>query len=139
MTPLDRLRGLKLPFSELIGIEFTTAEKDRVVAELTVRPELCTNPAVIHGGAIMAFGDTLGAAGTILNLPMAPAPRRSKARPISSPARRWEPAGRRGDAGASRPPHPGLDDAHLHRRGQTRRHRDADANGARSKIVDYSN
>jgi 1,4-dihydroxy-2-naphthoyl-CoA hydrolase len=69
MTPLDRLRGLKLPFSELIGIEFTTAEKDRVVAELTVRPELCTNPAVIHGGAIMAFGDTLGAAGTILNLP----------------------------------------------------------------------
>jgi uncharacterized protein (TIGR00369 family) len=34
-----------------------------------VREELCTRPAVIHGGAIMAFGDTLGAAGTILNLP----------------------------------------------------------------------
>jgi 1,4-dihydroxy-2-naphthoyl-CoA hydrolase len=26
-------------------------------------------PAIMHGGAIMAFADTLGAAGTILNLP----------------------------------------------------------------------
>jgi uncharacterized protein (TIGR00369 family) len=40
-----------------------------VVAELTVREDLCTSPAVMHGGAIMAFADTLGAAGTILNLP----------------------------------------------------------------------
>lgn len=69
MDPLDKLRGLKLPFSELLGVTFVLAQKDRVVAELTVREELCTRPAVIHGGAIMAFGDTLGAAGTILNLP----------------------------------------------------------------------
>ena len=40
-----------------------------MVAELTVREELCTRPAIMHGGAIMAFADTLGAAGTILNLP----------------------------------------------------------------------
>lgn len=69
MDPLNKLRGLKLPFSELLGVTFVLAQKDRVVAELTVREELCTRPAVIHGGAIMAFGDTLGAAGTILNLP----------------------------------------------------------------------
>lgn len=69
MTPLDKLRDLKLPFSELLGMRFIEAGKDRVVAELTVREELCTRPAMIHGGAIMAFGDTLGAAGTILNLP----------------------------------------------------------------------
>ncbi|HTZ37487.1 MAG TPA: PaaI family thioesterase [Stellaceae bacterium] len=69
MDPLDRLRALKLPFSELLGIEFVSADKDRVVAELTVREALCTNPRVMHGGAIMAFADTLGAAGTILNLP----------------------------------------------------------------------
>jgi len=69
MDPLDKLRGLKLPFSELLGMTFVLAQKDRVVAELTVREELCTRPAVIHGGAIMAFGDTLGAAATILNLP----------------------------------------------------------------------
>jgi uncharacterized protein (TIGR00369 family) len=69
MTPLDTLRALKLPFSELLGIEFVVADKERVVAELTVREALCTRPAVMHGGAIMAFADTLGAAGTILNLP----------------------------------------------------------------------
>jgi len=33
-----------------------------------VRDELCTRPAVLHGGAIMAFADTLGAAATVLNL-----------------------------------------------------------------------
>jgi 1,4-dihydroxy-2-naphthoyl-CoA hydrolase len=69
MDPLDRLRELKLPFSELIGVEFTHADKDRVVARLVVRADLCTSPSVMHGGAIMAFADTLGAAGTILNLP----------------------------------------------------------------------
>jgi 1,4-dihydroxy-2-naphthoyl-CoA hydrolase len=69
MDPLDRLKALKLPFAELLGIEFTSAAKDRVVAELTVRADLCTSPSVMHGGAIMAFADTLGAAGTILNLP----------------------------------------------------------------------
>ena len=42
---------------------------DKIVAEMTVREDLCTRPAVLHGGAIMAFADTLGAIGTILNLP----------------------------------------------------------------------
>jgi 1,4-dihydroxy-2-naphthoyl-CoA hydrolase len=69
MDALDRLRELKLPFSDLLGIVFVEADKERVVAELIVRAELCTQPAVMHGGAIMAFADTLGAAGTILNLP----------------------------------------------------------------------
>jgi 1,4-dihydroxy-2-naphthoyl-CoA hydrolase len=69
VNSLDHLRNLKLPFSDLLGIEFVSADKDRVVAELIVRAELCTRPAVMHGGAIMAFADTLGAAGTILNLP----------------------------------------------------------------------
>jgi len=69
MSPLEKLNDLKLPFSDLLGMRFVEAGKDRVVAELTVREELCTRPATIHGGAIMAFGDTLGAAGTILNLP----------------------------------------------------------------------
>ena len=69
MDPLTRLQELKLPFAELMGIEFVAAAPDRVVAELAARPELCTRPAVLHGGAIMAFADTLGAAGTILNLP----------------------------------------------------------------------
>ena len=69
MNPLTRLQALKLPFAELLGIVFTEADRERVVAELIVRDELCTSPPVMHGGAIMAFADTLGAAGTILNLP----------------------------------------------------------------------
>ena len=69
MDALARLNELKLPFAELIGIEFTEATTELVVAEMTVRDDLCTRPAVLHGGAIMAFADTLGAAGTILNLP----------------------------------------------------------------------
>jgi uncharacterized protein (TIGR00369 family) len=69
MTDLDRLRELPLPFARLLGIEFLSASKERVSAEMLVRPELCTVNSVIHGGAIMAFADTLGAAGTVLNLP----------------------------------------------------------------------
>jgi uncharacterized protein (TIGR00369 family) len=69
MDALARVNELKLPFAELMGIEFTQAVPDRVVGEMTVRAEVCTRPAVLHGGAIMAFADTLGAAATILNLP----------------------------------------------------------------------
>jgi len=69
MDALARLNGLKLPFAELIGIEYIAAAPELVVAEMTVRDDLCTRPAVLHGGAIMAFADTLGAAGTFLNLP----------------------------------------------------------------------
>ncbi|HZS82754.1 MAG TPA: PaaI family thioesterase [Stellaceae bacterium] len=59
----------KLPFAELLGIEIVGVTAEKVVAELTVREELCTRPAVLHGGAVMAFADTLGALGTIANLP----------------------------------------------------------------------
>ncbi len=69
MDRLARLNDDMLPFAKLLGVRFKTAELDRVVAELLIRDELCTRPAVAHGGADMAFADTLGAAGTILNLP----------------------------------------------------------------------
>ena len=69
MTPLARLRAEMLPFAELLGIEFVAAAPERIIAEMTVREDLCTHPSVLHGGAIMAFGDTLGAVGTLLNLP----------------------------------------------------------------------
>jgi uncharacterized protein (TIGR00369 family) len=56
-------------FPGVLGIRLTSAEPDRVTAELTVRDELCTVPGICHGGVLMAFADTLGAVGTILNLP----------------------------------------------------------------------
>jgi uncharacterized protein (TIGR00369 family) len=69
MDELERLAKTPLPFATLLGIRFTAASRERVTAEMTVREDLCTVPSVLHGGAIMAFADTLGAAATVLNLP----------------------------------------------------------------------
>ena len=69
MDALERIKAEMLPFAALLGIEFVSASPERVVGELTVREDLCTRPPVLHGGAIMAFADTLGAIGTVLNLP----------------------------------------------------------------------
>ncbi len=55
-------------FPGLMGVAFTSLEPDRVVATMTVRPDLCTAGGILHGGAHMAFADTLGAVGTVLNL-----------------------------------------------------------------------
>ncbi len=51
-----------------LDIRFVETEKDRVVAELEIRPELLTTTGALHGGALMAFADTIGAAGTVANL-----------------------------------------------------------------------
>jgi uncharacterized protein (TIGR00369 family) len=69
MDLLARIRETPLPFAALLGVEFVSAAADRIVARMTVRDDLCTRPAVLHGGAVMAFADTLGAVGTIVNLP----------------------------------------------------------------------
>jgi 1,4-dihydroxy-2-naphthoyl-CoA hydrolase len=53
----------------LLGVRLLAAEPDRVVGELDVRPDLCTTGGVLHGGACMAFADTLGAVGTFVTLP----------------------------------------------------------------------
>jgi uncharacterized protein (TIGR00369 family) len=53
----------------LLGIQFIEVTREKVVGELTVRADLCTLGQVLHGGAIMAFADTLGAVATIANLP----------------------------------------------------------------------
>ena len=58
-----------LPFAELIGVEILEATKSRVVGRLTVREELTTGGHILHGGAYMAFADSLGAVAGFLNLP----------------------------------------------------------------------
>jgi len=55
-------------FPGLMGVRLVEATPERVVAEMTVRPDLCTAGGILHGGAHMAFADTLGAVGTVLNL-----------------------------------------------------------------------
>ena len=55
--------------AEHLGIRFVEATPERVVAELDYRPPLTTVGGALHGGTLMAFADTVGAAATILNLP----------------------------------------------------------------------
>jgi 1,4-dihydroxy-2-naphthoyl-CoA hydrolase len=62
----ERIKGI---FPDLMGIKFLEANTDLVKASLEVRPDLCTAGNILHGGAIMAFADTLGAVATVLNLP----------------------------------------------------------------------
>jgi 1,4-dihydroxy-2-naphthoyl-CoA hydrolase len=53
----------------LLGVKLVSVSEDRVVAEMRVRADLCTTGGVLHGGAYMAFADTLGAVGTVMSLP----------------------------------------------------------------------
>ena len=70
MIELQALQRVLDPlFPGLMGVRLRELAPERVLAELMVRPELCTTGGVLHGGAIMAFADTLGAVGTVLNLP----------------------------------------------------------------------
>lgn len=70
MIPLAELQAMLQPlFPGLMGVELTEATPTRVVARMPVRPDLCTAGGILHGGAHMAFADTLGAVGTVLNLP----------------------------------------------------------------------
>ncbi len=68
MDAMSKITATPLPFAQLLGVRFLSAAPEKVEAEMTVREDLCTNPAVLHGGAVMAFADTLGASATILNL-----------------------------------------------------------------------
>lgn len=69
MPDLATLATMLQPlFPGLMGITLTEATPERVVATMQVRPDLCTGGGILHGGAYMAFADTLGAVGTVLNL-----------------------------------------------------------------------
>jgi len=62
----ERFRGT---LAELLGVRFVEASPDCLVAELPYREELTTVGGSLHGGTLMAFADTVGAAATMLNLP----------------------------------------------------------------------
>lgn len=67
MDLLDKARQ-NSPFVNLLGIRFISAAPERLLAEMDVRDDLCTNPAICHGGVLMSFADSLGATATVLNL-----------------------------------------------------------------------
>jgi len=56
-------------FPGLLGLRVVEATPECIRGELDVTDRHCTLPGRCHGGVLMTFADTLGAAGTILNLP----------------------------------------------------------------------
>ncbi len=64
----DALQAQLPPFSRLLAIRLLSVAPEGVTAEMEVRDDLCTTPAGAHGGALMAFADTLGAVATFANL-----------------------------------------------------------------------
>ena len=56
-------------FPGTLGMKIVEISTDRVLGELTVTAGLCTSGETLHGGAYMAFADTLGALGTVVNMP----------------------------------------------------------------------
>jgi 1,4-dihydroxy-2-naphthoyl-CoA hydrolase len=53
----------------IMGVTIIEARAESVIAELFVREDLCTTNSILHGGAVMAFADSVGAVATLLNLP----------------------------------------------------------------------
>lgn len=69
MLDAQALQKLIAPlFPGLMGVRIVEVTPERVVGELEVRADLCTGGGILHGGAYMAFADTLGALGTVVNL-----------------------------------------------------------------------
>ena len=56
-------------FTRLLGVNVLHRSPERSEAELPVRAELCNRRGVLHGGAVMAFGDMLGGMTASISLP----------------------------------------------------------------------
>jgi len=47
-------------FVKLMGVKIISRSAERSEAELFIREEVCNSRGVIHGGALMGWGDTMG-------------------------------------------------------------------------------
>ena len=57
------------PFTRFLGLKLLQHTPERTEAELFVREELLNRRGVIHGGAVMALGDTMGGMTASISLP----------------------------------------------------------------------
>jgi uncharacterized protein (TIGR00369 family) len=57
-----------MPFASTMGVEIESAAPEEVRGALAWREDLCTAGSVLHGGALMALADSLGAVCAFLNL-----------------------------------------------------------------------
>src|SRR5438874_13096086 len=58
-----------MPFATELGVALEAAEPGEVRGRLAWAPERCTAGGLLHGGALMAFADSLGGICAYLNLP----------------------------------------------------------------------
>jgi uncharacterized protein (TIGR00369 family) len=58
-----------IPLAATLGIAIDEADATRVTGSMDWAPERCTAGGLLHGGALMAFADTVGAVCAALNLP----------------------------------------------------------------------
>lgn len=65
----EKLRGFGGGLPRAMGVTITQASKKKIVAELRIKPLVLNRNLRANGGALMAYADCLGAAGTIMNLP----------------------------------------------------------------------
>ena len=67
LTPAQALDAM--PFSRSLGATFSSAAAEEARARLDWAPERCTTGGRLHGGALMALADSVGAVVAFLNLP----------------------------------------------------------------------
>ena len=58
MSPIDRINANPLPFAQLLGIEFISAEADALAARMLIRPDLCTIGGIAHGALVLTHWST---------------------------------------------------------------------------------
>ncbi|BBZ14184.1 PaaI family thioesterase [Mycobacterium branderi] len=67
MDPSDVVSAV--PLAATLGIDVSEVTPQRVTATMNWAEELCTTGGILHGGALMAFADTIGAICAVANLP----------------------------------------------------------------------
>ena len=60
---------MNLPFADTLGIRVGEVTAEQATATMAWAEHLCTTGGVLHGGALMAFADTVGALCAFANLP----------------------------------------------------------------------
>ena len=67
-TVPEKLKGFGGGLPRALGVKITLASKKKMLAEMPVTRIALNRNARANGGALMAFADCVGAAGTVMNL-----------------------------------------------------------------------
>jgi uncharacterized protein (TIGR00369 family) len=64
----DKIQARLPGLPRFLGMRITEAAQDRLTAAFTVEEAHTNGTGFVHGGVLMAFADTLGAIGAMMNL-----------------------------------------------------------------------